>query len=289
MVQVPGIIIDAQQRADYVAEHYWDALLDTATIDRYLCDSSHVAGVDRLEMEQSISNFAYSFDFQMPQLWKKTMERFYGRLRLCENKIPGRGLMDTLVCLTDRYLYDPNSPVRNEDAYRWFLSARAADTLLPRSTTDRAAREAELCSLCSVGTQAADFRFLTAAGEEYRLSDFDSAFTVLFFSNPGCHACLEIIETLTADELFASLTAEGKVSVLNVYIDQELDEWFKYMSSYPADWYNGYDPDYVVRNDELYHLRAIPSIYLLDKNKTVMLKDTTPQKILGTLRNVPEF
>ena len=45
------------------------------------------------------------------------------------------------------------------------------------------------------------------------------------------------------------------------------------------EWTNGYDKELVIKNKNLYDLRAIPTLYLLDKNKTVLLKDATLQKV----------
>ncbi|MBQ5850964.1 MAG: hypothetical protein IIW54_09160, partial [Lachnospiraceae bacterium] len=36
----------------------------------------------------------------------------------------------------------------------------------------------------------------------------------------------------------------------------------------------------VIRNDELYSVRAIPSLYLLDKEKRVILKDAPENKMM---------
>jgi hypothetical protein len=51
------------------------------------------------------------------------------------------------------------------------------------------------------------------------------------------------------------------------------------MPIYPEEWYNGFDPDYVLREGDIYHIRAIPSLYLLDKEKRVILKDAPENKI----------
>ena len=58
------------------------------------------------------------------------------------------------------------------------------------------------------------------------------------------------------------------------------------MPIYPEEWYNGFDPDYVIRTDQLYNVRAIPSLYLLDADKKVMLKDATTEKLFGVLENL---
>ena len=53
----------------------------------------------------------------------------------------------------------------------------------------------------------------------------------------------------------------------------------KNWNDFAKEWTNGYDKELVIKNKNLYDLRAIPTLYLLDKNKTVLLKDATLQKV----------
>jgi hypothetical protein len=55
------------------------------------------------------------------------------------------------------------------------------------------------------------------------------------------------------------------------------------MPIYPEEWYNGFDPDFAIRNETLYNVRAIPSLYLLDKDKTVLLKDAPEDRIFAAI------
>ena len=41
----------------------------------------------------------------------------------------------------------------------------------------------------------------------------------------------------------------------------------------PAGWINGYDNGMVITEKRLYNLSAIPSLYLLDSQKRVLIKD----------------
>ena len=154
------------------------------------------------------------------------------------------------------------------------LCSRLAESPLQDSLSRvRFARQAERCSINRVGTKAADFSFCDRRGRVYTLYGIKADWTLLFFSNPGCHACKEIIETIKAMPDIDGRIARREIAVANVYIDEDLGEWYKYMSHYPDNWYNGYDPNLVIRHDGLYDVRAIPSLYLLDKDKRVVLKD----------------
>ena len=55
------------------------------------------------------------------------------------------------------------------------------------------------------------------------------------------------------------------------------------MPIYPDEWYNGFDPDLVIRTDNLYNVRAIPSLYLLDAEKSVILKDAPEDKVFSVI------
>ena len=73
---------------------------------------------------------------------------------------------------------------------------------------------------------------------------------------------------------------------MNIYIDHDIDEWLAYADTYPKEWYNGYDHKYIIRTDRIYNVRAIPSLYLLDKDKKVIMKDAIPENIFVWLDNI---
>jgi thiol-disulfide isomerase/thioredoxin len=137
-----------------------------------------------------------------------------------------------------------------------------------------------------IGTVAADFRFADKNGRMRNLYDIEAPYTLLFFSNPGCEACMEIITVLRDDPTISSLVDKGVIKVLNIYIDEDIQAWRSYMPIYPQEWYNGFDPDFVLRSNEIYAVRAIPSLYLLDHEKRVILKDAPENKVFNYLYNL---
>ena len=79
---------------------------------------------------------------------------------------------------------------------------------------------------------------------------------------------------------------KGKIAVLNIYIDEDIQNWRDYMPVYPEEWYNGFDPDFVLRNNEIYNVRAIPSLYLFDAQKTVVMKDAVPDRLFNLIEKL---
>ena len=54
LVEVPGVIVDREEAAEYLGLHYWDSFTDTAEV--HACDSMRVNGVTRSEVEQKFAD-----------------------------------------------------------------------------------------------------------------------------------------------------------------------------------------------------------------------------------------
>ena len=135
------------------------------------------------------------------------------------------------------------------------------------------------------GTKAADFAFKDAAGRRYTLYGIRAELTLILFSNPGCHSCKDIIAQLCSRPYLKHMIEEKRLAILNIYIDEELDKWREYLPEYPKEWISGYDYLGRIREEQPYDVRAIPSLYLLDAEKRVLMKDAPVEKVLQYLDN----
>ena len=78
---------------------------------------------------------------------------------------------------------------------------------------------------------------------------------------------------------------DGTLAVVNVYIDEDVAAWREYEPNYPRAWLCGYDAAGLIRSDRLYNVRAIPSLYLLDGRKRVLMKDAPVERVVSWLQN----
>lgn len=280
-VTPPGMMTDAQDRADWLALHYWDKIMDTART--YPSDSVLVSGVLKSDVEQKFANWVSLLDMVMHQTAEKSVAALCSKVLACEDRDSSSQVHETITPLVETYLYDPNSPYRNEDLYGVYAGMLASWKGISPEMKGKYEREASLCALNKVGTKAADFRFADKKGKVRSLYGIKSPLTLLFFSNPGCEACMNIINILKGDPRIAELISTGRMAVLNIYIDEDIAAWRSYMPVYPEEWYNGFDPDLAIRTETLYDVRAIPSLYLLDKDKKVIMKDAPENKVFEYL------
>jgi hypothetical protein len=280
-VQLPSMISGEREALEYMAANYWNAFADPSR--GYPSDSLLVSGVRRSDVEQKFADWTSIMEYAGPGVWSRAVGNLYDRALACEVKDTSSQVFETFADLFQKYYYDPNSPMRNEDVYYHFVSRYASYEALPAALRGKYEYEARMCSLNRIGTRAADFRFADRMGKMARLYDVEAEMTLLFFSNPGCEACMQIINVLREEPLIASHIASGRLAVVNVYIDEDIQAWREYMPVYPEEWYNGFDPDYVLRSNEIYCVRAIPSLYLLDAEKRVILKDAPEDKVFDAL------
>lgn len=283
---VPAMITSMEDAAEYLALNYWDDFTDTSRL--YPCDSSIVNGVRKTEVEQAVAEWI-SILGQVPSgSAEEAVGRLFDRVSACEAKDTSSNVFEMMSAMVGKYLYDPNSPMRNEDLYLPFVTGLASYPGFTQEQREAYGYDARMCALNRTGTPAADFEFCDRSGRTRTLYSLKADFTLLFFSNPGCEACKYIMEELESDPALGSLISSGRLAVANIYIDEDIRSWYGYQGIYPDEWYNGYDPNSVIRTDLLYNVRAIPSLYLLDRSKNVILKDATDARVLACLHDIAE-
>lgn len=283
-MEVPGMITDPAEMIDYAAEHFWDRFLDTSFTGK--CDSALVSGVTRQEVENSFGTYSAILWQTDVRKALKSVASLFARAEAIELRDTSSNVFETITFLAHKYFYDPNSPVRNEEFYLPFVEGLAHSPAVKEDMKPAYSYDASMCRLNRIGSPAADFSFTDLAGHRHTLYGVKAEYTLLFFSNPGCQSCKEITDVLVSEPFIEAMQASGRLAVVNVYIDQELDKWREYAAGYPSGWISGYDHNYIIRADQLYSVRAIPSLYLLDSSKNVILKDAPQDKVFDFLCDI---
>ncbi len=279
---VPGLIADPVERADFMAEHYWDAYF----AGDGLSDSSALLGVSMPDLEQAVANWCGILEVMPLEKAQKAVGKAFDGMEKRHAADTSEHLYARFSEIIVRYLYDPNSPLRSEDLYRPFVEKLVQSPWTPEEMRPAYRFEARMCAMNPIGAKVPDFRFKTLSGRVSTLYAVHADHTMLFFSNPGCHACKGIIDEVMGHPRVPELLASGRLAVMNLYIDEDIAAWRAYAKHYPDSWVSGYDPDGVIRSDRLYYVRAIPSLYLLDAEKRVILRDAPTEKVLAYIDKI---
>ena len=267
---IPEVLTSSEDRKAYLLTHYWEQLdfADTTLVN------------NRDVTEQGFVNFiALLADGTTPEeLTRESLENW------CAGFVGKEHARQVLTQTADSYLFNPNSPFYNEALYGMYLEALLSK--LPQTDAMRSAYrfKLELVRRNNVGDKATDFVYYLSDGTRHTLAatPVKSNRLLLMFYDPECESCHEVLLQMAADTALAEAVRAGKLSVLAVYTEGNKAAWRKALPDMPEGWTVGTDRE-AVKTGALYDLKAMPSLYLLDGSKTVLLKDAAYDKIRTTL------
>lgn len=241
-----------------------------------------------------ITTYWYGFDFRDTiNLRPETIERPFARYLTAlpqatdsVRQIAITSLLDSaavnpislrhIISLSEKYLYEPSSPVRHEQLYIDILNAIIAQPSLDEYEKIRPKYQLTALLKNQQSQLATPFEITLRDGSSISLHSIEAEYILLLFNNPECAECQEVKKVIIKNK---KLLNQKGVLVVAVYPDSDLKAWLS--ESYPNDWVNGYCRE--LSDGELYHLQAIPTIYLLDSQKRVVLKDASIEEIFSIM------
>lgn len=231
--EMPALLTTAEQKADFVATHYWDNFdfADTTLISN--SDITEQAFVDFINLLPH---------FEQPLAQK-------GIATMISKATVDSSMYAHFIQMSEKYLYDPNSPFRSEEFYILVLREILANPKLDEIHKLRPRYQLELALKNRVGDKALDFEYTKENGTKSRLYRATGDPLLIFFFRPDCPTCKEVKEYIAKNGI------DKLVKIL--YVNPDLDTHL----------------------EALYDLRASPTLYLLDGAKKVVMKDASIDQI----------
>lgn len=246
----PDSISDRHSRIVYMVRHFWNeqSISDTTNFQspRLLLDYLYLL---KQEETNELDNHIKSF------------------VSLSCKKEQTFGL---ILFWLDQILYDSSSPHYNEDMYLRIMTevvASEADSVMKLIPTERI----KMMSKNQIGKPANDFCFVDKKGKQHSLYDVDAPLLLLVFNNPDCSLCQQAEKAMVENVLLQGMLKMGQMKVLAITPDTDIKEWKRH--PYPSSWLAGIDEEGVIYRNRLYDIQRLPCIYLLDKDKRVLLKE----------------
>ena len=263
---IPSTLTEPEARKSYLLTHYWERFdfADTTLVD------------NRDVTEQGFVNFiALLVDgTTSEELTRESLKNW------CTGFIAKDHARRVLMKTADDYLYNPNSPFYNEGLYGVYL-----ETLLDVFPTDDVQRSTynfrlKLVKRNNPGDRATDFTYYLPDGNRCTLAatPVKGDRLLLVFYDPECESCHAVLGQMTASAALAKAVQTGQISVLAIYTEGNEEVWRKALPDMPEGWTIGADHE-AVKTGALYDLKAMPSLYLLDGQKKVLLKDAAFEEI----------
>ena len=257
--EVPATLILPEDRAAHLSLHYWDHfdfknkdLIDTP-------DIAEQAYVDFL----SILPYTDKAEEAVAELYKRAAVE--------------KEMLVYFMNLGDKYLYQPNSPMHNEDYHIMQLRAVIASPALDEHEKLRPRYMLETALKNRPGDIAADFGFSLRGGGRQKLSEIEADCLLIYFNDPDCDDCRRVKDLLASSSVINEHLSSGKLKILSVCVEGKSEAWEN--ATFPTGWIDACDENKLLTEEQIYDLKAMPTLYLLDKSKRVLLKDAPPERI----------
>lgn len=261
---IPDSLKNPSLRASYLVAHYWDNF--------GFADSLQYMNAP-VEIEQVLVNYIDLFRLVPAEEAEQSLIRV---MRQAEETRSGVYFFYNAF---EKYLYDLGSPMRNENFFIPVLRQMVTSGKVGKE--DKIRPEMLLKSVWKnrVGSQAADFTYVMADKTRHRLQTLDAPVTLLLFFDPDCDECHQVIRQLEKAAWLDEWIGQKKLAVLAVYPGENVTMWKAMQANLPKQWVVGYDEDGSIYGKELYDILAFPTMFLLDEQKQVLLKDASPEEV----------
>lgn len=305
--------IDAEVKRiqdDLIAKHpdSYTALLIQANQEIKLPDFEDVPEADRRQKQYEYYRAHYfdQFDLNDPRAMRSGLMQqkidFY--LQKLTYQIPDSQLvaMDFLLKSMDKnpdgfqyYLVEfLNESARSKrmgmDAVYVFLVdnyyATGKATWMDKEQLDKLVAQAETLRPILIGKIAPDLTFYKESGESVSIHSIKSEFTVLFFWDPECGHCKKSIPAII--EFYNAYKDKGvEMLAICTKTGADISSCWETVKERGMDiWINASDQYLRNRYKSIYDVKTTPQIFVLDKDKKIVVKKIAGEDLSGIMEEV---
>ena len=252
---IPDTLRSVEQRAGYLSEHYWDNynFADTLLLkSKEVTEQGFVNFIDilnRFNLDNASKGVAHK-DIAQKDITRKDITQ-KGIACFTRKAFSNAAAKERFENLIEHYFEDQLSPVRNDRVYLIFLEEMKNSPCFNETEKERIAFKIKTTNKNLPSDIAINFKFKDENGKEHQLSDYKDQKVILYFYDPDCENCHEVSAWLKQQ------TIPADIKVLKMIADNHI--------SY------------------MYSLKNMPTIFLLDKENKVILKDCTAQELIENI------
>ena len=255
-VHIPSVIQDKAEQREYLSHHFWDSMpWNDSTIN-----------INEKDLRQPY----YEYLSVINGLGlSKAQDRLSELAEKTSNS--SKDISESFLSLFEESLDHPNSPMRQEKLYISVIEVYIKNLDESNPAKNKLLWDRDLLIKNRIGDLAEDFQIVFYNGPVQSLHSILSDYTLIFFFEPDCSVCKESINY--ANNSQAINIFKDRYQIIAIYTGQDISSYEKVAHSFPAGWKVGQDLNNTITVKRLYDRRASPSVYILDKDKKVLMKD----------------
>lgn len=261
--QAPDTISSLERRSDYIISHFWDK-----------CDLSKPIK-DEEGLENAFQDYAVFFQFAHKQIVLTSINDLMNKAQ--SNT---RNFM-MLARIAEKSLYDVGGVIWSDEAYLPFAENVVKSSKIKDIEKLRYKNQIAKIYNNRIGAVAQQLEYTDIDGKRKKSDSLEADNILVFFNDPDCDDCRILRLRLSTDVALNKLIEDGKLQVLCIYPGAYSKEWADDAKRYSDLWEIGASEN----ADTKYDLRLIPNIYVLDKDKKIVMKNATLDDLHSFFKN----
>lgn len=260
---VPDTIQTLENRSNYFIANFWNNF-------NY---SKQVKEADNALFESAFADYVEMFRFAHRNVVKSSINDIMNK---AQSNMHNFWMFAECA---ENCLYSANAVLNSDEAYSLFIQSILKSSKLKKNEKERYRRQLAKMNTNQINMTAVDFEYKDRKGDKHKLHETDAVMTLLVFTDPGCEDCRMARLRLSTNVVLNTLIDNKQLAVVFIYPEEYSDDWVETTAGDPEKWLVGAWED----ADEYYDLRVLPSIYLLDKEKTILEKHLTVEDLISRL------
>ncbi|MDR0795444.1 MAG: DUF5106 domain-containing protein [Tannerella sp.] len=270
-VAVPVLYSTQQAQAEFLTLHFWDQF--------DFKDTTWVGSAEKVT-EQALINYLSILRYApYPVICK-------GIQQLLDRADQNQAMYAFFYSRMEYHLANPKSMLRNDEFYIPVLEHMITSNSLDDPRKARVKTILPLLNKNRPGTQASNIHFTSVTGVKNALTNIKSDYILVVFYDFDCEDCSILKRSIEKSEIVLSLQKQKKLAILAIYPGSNMEGWKKSSPQIPASWINGYDHNDEIGRDGTYILRSIPTLFLLNRDYMVIMKEPPFDYVESYLKSV---
>ena len=246
----PDDLDGLQERSNYLMQHFWDKM-----------DFKQKASVDQNALNDAFRVYVTPMQFASATEVNASVDKVIAQIS--KNAV----LSLQFAKAAEEALYGPRADLWNDEIYLKFIDNVLRCKQIKKERKARYEHVGKQLRNTLRGRVPPEFDYTTADGKVSHYHP-NGVITVIEFGDPDCDDCRFSKLKMETNVRFSSLVERGKINVMFIVSDPE-EGWEEKLKDYPTLWHVGASESV----SDLYDLRKSPSVYVIDREGKIAVKN----------------
>lgn len=254
--KVPDQLTKVNMRSNYMVLHLWDECP---------LDKEDITNVE--SFRETFSDFVSFFVLADYDEVEKGVKKFVDKV--AKNKTN----LNSVLGFVDTEIFAPQSRHWSDDVYTIFAKALLDNRKVDKNVKAMLETNLQMLANSKLDTQLGNLTFVKPRDGKATLYDLTSEYVFVFFNDGSVDDSIYKLR-LNTDVATNTLIKNGNISIVSVYSGTTPDAK---LEGEPENWY-------VAKLDNMqqtYDMRVKPTLYILSKDKKIIVKSPAVSQILG--------